>query len=105
MIPCRRHNSAVGNLTSKTDRKGQTIEYVHDALDRLSHKGYPDSTGVNYVYDLAGKVLHFFCSSKFRKRAFPFAEVTGRLFDEDTRTASASLLPAAISISLDKISH
>jgi YD repeat-containing protein len=26
------------------------------ALNRLSHKGYPDSTGVDYIYDLAGKV-------------------------------------------------
>jgi RHS repeat-associated protein len=47
---------AVGNLTSKTDRKGQTIQYVYDALDRLSHKGYPDSTDVDYVYDLVGKI-------------------------------------------------
>jgi RHS repeat-associated protein len=46
----------VGNLKSKTDRKNQTIQYVYDALYRLTHKGYPDSTGVDYVYDLAGKV-------------------------------------------------
>ena len=43
-------------LTSKTDRKGQTIQYVYDALNRLSHKGYPDTTGVDYIYDLAGKI-------------------------------------------------
>jgi YD repeat-containing protein len=47
---------AVGNLTSKTDRKGQTINYVYDALNRLTHKGYPDTTGVDYIYDLAGKI-------------------------------------------------
>jgi RHS repeat-associated protein len=47
---------AIGNLTSKTDRKAQTIHYVYDALNRLTHKGYPDSTGVDYVYDLAGKI-------------------------------------------------
>ena len=47
---------AVGNLTSKTDRKNQTIQYVYDALNRLTHKGYPDATGVDYVYDLAGKI-------------------------------------------------
>jgi YD repeat-containing protein len=29
---------------------------VYDALNRLSHKGYPDATGVDYVYDLAGKI-------------------------------------------------
>ena len=47
---------AAGNLTSKTDRKAQTIQYVYDALNRLTHKGYPDATGVDYVYDLAGKI-------------------------------------------------
>ena len=46
----------VGNLTSKTDRKNQTIQYVYDALYRLASKTYPDSTGVEYAYDLAGKV-------------------------------------------------
>ncbi len=25
-------------------------------LNRLTHKGYPDSTGVDYIYDLAGKI-------------------------------------------------
>jgi RHS repeat-associated protein len=43
-------------LTSKTDRKSQTIQYVYDALNRLTHKGYPDSTGIDYVYDLVGKI-------------------------------------------------
>jgi len=46
----------VGNLTSKTDRKNQTIQYVYDALNRLTHKEYPDQTGVDYVYDLVGKI-------------------------------------------------
>jgi RHS repeat-associated protein len=32
------------------------ISYVYDALNRLTHKGYPDSTGVDYVYDLVGKI-------------------------------------------------
>lgn len=41
---------------SKTDRKGQTIQYVYDALNRLTLKNYPDSTSVDYVYDLVGKV-------------------------------------------------
>ena len=36
------------------DRK--TIQYVYDALYRLSSKTYPDTTNVEYVYDLAGKV-------------------------------------------------
>lgn len=47
---------AVGNLTSQTDRKGQTIQYVYDALNRLTQKSYPDSTSVDYVYDLLGKI-------------------------------------------------
>jgi RHS repeat-associated protein len=47
---------AVGNLTSKTDRKNQTINYVYDALDRLTTKTYPDSSQVEYVYDLVGKI-------------------------------------------------
>jgi len=47
---------AVGNLTSKTDRKGQTIQYVYDALNRMTQKSYPDSTSVDYVYDLVGKI-------------------------------------------------
>jgi YD repeat-containing protein len=46
----------IGNLTSKTDRNGNIITYVYDALNRLTHKGYPDSTGVDYVYDLVGKI-------------------------------------------------
>lgn len=29
---------------------------MYDALNRLTHKGYPDGTGVDYVYDLAGKI-------------------------------------------------
>ena len=47
---------AVGNLTSKTDRDGNTIQYVYDALYRLSQKNYPDTTNVEYVYDLVGKI-------------------------------------------------
>ncbi|HEX7892719.1 MAG TPA: hypothetical protein VF447_00915, partial [Terriglobales bacterium] len=34
----------------------QTIQYVYDALNRLSQKNYPDSTSANYVYDLVGKI-------------------------------------------------
>ena len=48
---------ADNNLTSKTDRKGQTIQYVYDALNQLTQKNYPDSTGVECTYDLVGKVL------------------------------------------------
>jgi RHS repeat-associated protein len=37
-------------------RKNQTIQYVYDALNRLTQKSYPDTTSVNYIYDLASKV-------------------------------------------------
>jgi YD repeat-containing protein len=47
---------AVGNLTSKTDRKNQRIQYFYDALDRLTSKTCPDTTSANYVYDLVGKI-------------------------------------------------
>ena len=43
-------------MQSKTDRKNQTIQYVYDALYRLTSKTYPDQTSVEYAYDLAGKV-------------------------------------------------
>jgi len=41
----------VGDLASKTDRKGQKIGYTYDQLNRLTQKTYPDSTTVNYTYD------------------------------------------------------
>ncbi len=44
-------------MTSKTDRKGQTITYVYDDLNRLTSKTYPDTTSVAYIYDLVGKVM------------------------------------------------
>ena len=55
----------MGNLLSKTDRKGNTIQYLgacpersrRNALYRLTQKTYPDTTNVEYVYDLANKVL------------------------------------------------
>jgi RHS repeat-associated protein len=48
---------ADNNLTSKTDRKGNTIDYVYDALNRLASKTYPDTTNVEYTYDLVGKLM------------------------------------------------
>jgi YD repeat-containing protein len=44
------------NLTSKTDRKGQTIQYVYDSLYRMTSKTYPDEASASYVYDLVGKI-------------------------------------------------
>ena len=34
----------------------QWVQDVHDALYRLSSKTYPDTTGGEYIYELAGKV-------------------------------------------------
>jgi YD repeat-containing protein len=48
---------ADNDLTSKTDRNGNTITYVYDTLNRLTQKSYPNSTSVEYTYDLVGKVL------------------------------------------------
>ena len=36
---------------------GQTVQYLYDALNRRTQKTYPDSTSVEYIYDLVGKVL------------------------------------------------
>jgi RHS repeat-associated protein len=44
------------HLTSKTDRKNQTIQYVYDSLYRMIAKTYPDETSASYVYDLVGKI-------------------------------------------------
>ena len=41
----------MGNLLTKRDRKGQTITYSYDNVDRLATKTYPDSTAVTYTYD------------------------------------------------------
>ncbi len=38
-------------MTSKTDRKNQTITYTYDNLDRLTRKQYPGGAGVDYTYD------------------------------------------------------
>lgn len=34
----------------------QTIQYLYDALNRLASKTYPDSTAVDYTYELVGKI-------------------------------------------------
>jgi len=33
------------------------LRHVYDALNRLTQKTYPDSTTVDYTYDLVGKIL------------------------------------------------
>ena len=47
---------ADNNLTSQIDRKNQTITCVYDPLNRLFKKLCTDSTEVDYVYDLVGKI-------------------------------------------------
>ena len=41
---------ANGNLITKTDARGVTINYSYDALDRLTQKAYSGTT-ISYVYD------------------------------------------------------
>ena len=35
----------------------KTIDYVYDALNRLTEKDYPDTTKAEYTYDLVGKLM------------------------------------------------
>jgi YD repeat-containing protein len=44
-------DDANNNLSSKTDRKGNSITYSYDRMNRLTAKAYPDSTSVAYTYD------------------------------------------------------
>ena len=46
----------MGNLINKTDRKNQLITYGYDGLNRLTQKSYPDTTTVNYTYDLDSRL-------------------------------------------------
>ena len=41
---------------NKTDRKNQLITYAYDGLNRLAQKSYPDTTTVNYTYDLDSRL-------------------------------------------------
>jgi RHS repeat-associated protein len=40
-----------GDVTQKTDRKGQIIKYNYDNFHRLFRKTYPDSSTVEYTYE------------------------------------------------------
>ena len=48
---------AVGNVTEKTDRKGQTTTYTFNNANRLTTITYPDETTTEYTYDAAGRIL------------------------------------------------
>ena len=43
-------------FVNKTDRKNQLITYAYDGLNQLTQKSYPDSTTVNYTYDLDSRL-------------------------------------------------
>ena len=49
-------NRRTGHPKFKGGAPGQTITYLYDALNRLTSKTYPDTTAVDYVYDLVGKI-------------------------------------------------
>ena len=48
----------VGNVTSRTDRKGQTTTYAFDNANRLTQITYHDSTYMKYNYDAAGRTIN-----------------------------------------------
>ena len=45
-----------GLLTSRTDRKGQTILYTHTASGQLLSTTYPDKSSASYTYDVFGNL-------------------------------------------------
>ncbi len=48
---------ANGNVTSQVTRKGDTINYVWDVLNRMTSKSPAAMPVVSYTYDLAGRLL------------------------------------------------
>ena len=94
----------MGNLLSKTDRKNQTIQYVYDALYRLTQKAYPDSTSVEYAYDLAGKVQQV--SDPTGSYSFAYDNM-GRLVGTTTQycVAARSELPERVHLRRDVEPH
>lgn len=52
----------VGNLTSKTNRKGETITYTYDDIDRLDCKSRPDGKQAYYSYDTLGRMTSILMS-------------------------------------------
>jgi len=45
-----------GQQPHQQDRPQRADDSVYDALNRLAQKTYPDTTSVDYTYDLVGKV-------------------------------------------------
>ena len=48
---------AAGNLLTRTDENGDTIEYSFDEMNRIDGIEYPDATAAGFTYDEAGNVL------------------------------------------------
>jgi YD repeat-containing protein len=46
----------LGQMTRRTDRKGNAVYYYYDYQNQLYQKLYPDSSTVNYTYDAAGRL-------------------------------------------------
>ena len=71
----------------KTDRKGNTIDYSYDGLHRLTGKQYPDSTSVNYAYDILSHLVETDDASGTYNLAY---DNMGRLIQTSTQYAFLS---------------
>ncbi|HEV2247640.1 MAG TPA: RHS repeat-associated core domain-containing protein [Terriglobia bacterium] len=91
----------MGNLLTKTDRKGQKITYSYDNLYRLSTKTYPDSTAVTYSYDALSRLTQAVDPSRTYSFAYDnlgrltgtttnYSFLTGRTLTESYRYDAAS---------------
>jgi YD repeat-containing protein len=45
------------NVISKRNRKGETIYYEYDALDRMTVKNRPSDPNIYFTYDISGRVV------------------------------------------------
>ncbi len=45
-----------GNLTSVTNRRGQTIAFTYNTLGQMTRKTYPDGRTIDYTYDARGNL-------------------------------------------------
>jgi RHS repeat-associated protein len=46
---------AIGNVTRTTDFNGDTIVFGYDVVNRLTSKSFPDSTSVQFTYNVTGQ--------------------------------------------------
>ena len=75
---------------------------MYDALNRLTQKTYPDSTNVEYVYDLVGKVLSM--NDPTGTYAFAYDNM-GRLIGTTTSYSFLSARSLTTSYTYDKASN